>query len=187
MSPRDIEFLVNPSGKSPENLKDSIRRVKDASAGFRQSWLDGNREDAVKTSQEAFKHLDFIQNELLRQRDNHKGNEATWLASNLNAALNVQVGSILTNICDADQSWFLNLPDGLGNLPVSGNLTPLTLETALTKLKHRNPKAIKFAVSQTNEHYLFFLTNAGMGQQKSISKFDVTIFCKACTAAAHVV
>lgn len=72
MTERYTEFLVDLTGKSPRNLKDSIRRVLNASAGFRQSWLNLEQAEGYKTSQEAFEHLDYIQNELLRQRDVHK-------------------------------------------------------------------------------------------------------------------
>lgn len=61
MTERYIEFLVDATGKAPRNLKESIRRVRDASAGFRQSWLIGDQQEAYETSQEAFEHFDYIQ------------------------------------------------------------------------------------------------------------------------------
>ena len=86
MSNKDLGFLVSLDGVAPKNLKNSIRRVKDTSAGFVQSWTSGQHDDAYETSQEAFEHFDYIQNELLRQRDAYK-NESGWADSAFNLVL----------------------------------------------------------------------------------------------------
>lgn len=187
MTERYTKFLVDPTGKSPRNLKDSIRRVLNASAGFRQSWLNGEHLEAYETSQEAFEHFDYIQNELLRQRDVHKSNAATWPTSPFCAALTTPVGQINNNVSAADRLWFLNLVQGAGAMPTGCTPTPLTLDKALNKLKHRDTVAFNFSLPAGAGHTLYLFTNAGMRQSDSLSKIDVSAFCAACkTAASHI-
>lgn len=187
MTERYIEFLVDPTGKSPRNLRDSIRRVLNASAGFRQSWLNGERQEAFETSQEAFEHFDYIQNELLRQRDVHKSNAVTWHASPFCAALTTSVGRIINDVSDTHRSWFLTLVPGVGAMPIGCTPTPLTLDKALNKLKHRDTVALNFSLPPGAGHTLYLFTNAGMGQSASLSEIDVSAFCAACqTAASHI-
>jgi hypothetical protein len=187
MTERYIEFLVDPTGKSPRNLKDSIRRVLNASAGFRQSWLNGEQTEAFQTSQEAFEHLDYIQNELLRQRDVHKSNTASWPTSLFCSALTAPVGQLLNSVTPADRSWFLSLPQGQGAMPAGSTLTLLTLDKALNKLKHRDTIAFNFTLPSGGGHTLYLFTKAGMGQPDTLSEIDVAVFCDTCkSAAAHI-
>lgn len=89
MTERYIEFLVDITGRAARNLRESIRRARDASAGFRQSWLVGDQQEAYKTSQEPFEHFehfDYLRNDLLRQREVLKG-QAAWPTSPYKSAL----------------------------------------------------------------------------------------------------
>ena len=182
-----MEFLVALNGNSPPNLKDSVRLVSNASAGFRNSWLRMDQSEAFETSQEAFEHLDYIQNELLRQRDRHKGNASTWALSPFKASLDAPVGKLLNNISVADSSWFASLATGFGILPANCSPTLLTLEQALNKLKHRNPIASNFSLPPNAGHTLYVLTKAGMGKPDSLCEIDILAFCDASrAAAAHV-
>lgn len=184
MSGNFPNFLVSPNGQSPKNLSDSIRKVRNASAGFIQSWGAGDHEDAYETSQEAFEHLDYIQNEILRQRDSRR-NESGWTNSDLKVALSVSVGEISTAIGQAEIDWFLGLSAGQGALPADLETGELTLEVALNKLKHRDTAALNF--SADTEHKLFLYTRAGMGQPDSISRIDLSDFCSAAAKAANLV
>ena len=185
MSDRPIDFLVGLSGKSPRNLAESIRRVKNASAGFLQSWHAGSHAEAYETSQEAFEHLDYIQNELLRQRDVHRMNQAIWQNSLFRLALQRPVGSIVKDLQPPDSAWFASLALGYGALPVGVTPTPLTLETALNKLKHRDTIAVNFSASPI--HALFVNTSASMNQKESLCEISVLVLCQEClAAAAHV-
>jgi hypothetical protein len=187
MTERRIEFLVDLTGKSPRNLKDSIRRVLNASAGFRQSWLDEERSEAYETSQEAFEHFDYIQNELLRQRDVHKSNATIWPTSPFKTTLDAPVGRILNNISAADCSWFLSLTQGAGAMPATSLPISLTLDKALNKLKHRDTVAFNFSLPTGGGHILYMFTKAGMGQPDSLSEIVVSTFCSACkVAASHI-
>lgn len=185
MTERYIEFLVDSTGKSPRNLKDSIRRVLNASAGFKQSWLVGDKDEAYETSQEAFENLDYIQNELLRQRDVLRGDQASWPTSPFNAALANTVGNLLNNVLPADLTWFRGLPQGQGAMPTSATPIALTLERALNKLKHRDTTVLNFSLPSSGGHILYLFTKAGIGQPDSISEIDVVGFCSACKSAAQ--
>ncbi len=187
MTERYPKFLVDLSGKSPRNLKDSIRRVQNASAGFIQSWEKGDVKEALETSQEAFEHFDYIQNELLRQRDVHRANAVTWPTSLFNTALSNTVGHLHNNVTTTNRAWFLGLSQGAGAMPVGASLVPLTLEKALNKLKHRDTVAVNFSLTASGRHILFLFTNAGMGQPDSISEIDVLNFCAACKSAAQLI
>lgn len=184
MTERYTEFLVDLTGKSPRNLKDSIRRVLNASAGFRQSWLDGEQPEAYETSQEAFEHLDYIQNELLRQRDVHKSNTATWPTSPFCSVLATPVGQLISSVTPADRLWFLSLPQGQGAMPTGNTPTPLTLDKALNKLKHRDTVAFNFSLPAGGGHILYLFTKAGMRQPDTLSEIDVSTFGFACKSAA---
>lgn len=183
MTEHYMEFLVDSTGKSPRNLKDSIRRVRVASTGFRQSWLNEELQDSYETSQEAFEHLDYIQNELLRQRDVHR-NTPTWAASPFCSALTASVGQIIGNVTPADYSWFLTLLPGQGAMPTGRTPAPLNLEKALNKLKHRDTTAFNFILPANGGHILYLFSKAGMGQQDSLSEIDLAAFCSACKSAA---
>lgn len=185
MTERYTEFLVDLTGNSPPNLKDSIRRVLNASAGFKNSWVAGDQQEAYETSQEAFEHFDYIQNELLRQRDVLKRNQAAWPTSPFNAALANTVGNFLNNVTPTDRAWFLGLPQGQGTMPTGVTPTPLTLDKALNKLKHRDTVALNFSLPASGSHILYLFTNAGMGQPDSISEIEIASFCSACKSAAQ--
>jgi len=184
---RFFEFLVDPSGKAPRNLKDSIRRIRNASAGFRESWLSGEHNEAQETSQEAFEYFDYLQNELLRQRDVQKANQLSWTSSEFKLALNSHVGSLLSNISGTHSEWFSQLANGAACMPENSDLEPLSLEKALNKLKHRDTVAINFALPSSGGHKLFVLTGAGMGQPASLSEIDVIAFCNHCKCAASYI
>ena len=185
MTGRFTEFLICPSGKSPKNLKDSIRRIRNASLGFRESWLSGEEVDALKTSEEAFEHLDYIQNEFLRQRDVHKTDTATWSSSPFRTELMKHVGCLINNISVSDSDLFISQATGSAHLPSGTTTQPLTLEKALNKLKHRDTVKTNFSLPSLGGHKLYILTKGGMGQPDSLSEIDMTIFCSVCKAASE--
>jgi hypothetical protein len=185
MNGRSIEFLVDRSGSAPRNLSDSIRQVQNCSSGFRRIWPQGLLQEALETSQDAFEHLDHIQNEILRQRDSHS-KQPGWAASPFNTALNAHVGRIVHGVSVAEQSWFASLSEGGGVLPSGSTPALLSLATALNKLKHRSTSIFNFSLPSSGGHFLYVFATAGMGQPDSISEIDVDEFCSACrTAASH--
>jgi hypothetical protein len=179
-----MDFLVDPNGKAPRNLRDSIRKVGNASHGFRSSWKSGEHQDAFETSQEAFAELDYIQNELLRQRDAAK-NLANWAGSSLGSALQAVVGRICSPLSTPDESWFQNLALGQGALPSTTPNSVLTLGMSLNKLKHRTTSVLNFALPATGGHVLYVLTQAGMGQPATLCEIDIDLFCTCCCSAAN--
>ena len=181
MEGRFTEFLIDRTGSAPRNLAESIRRVQDCSSGFRHSW-PLRQSDAYETSQEAFEHLDYIQNELLRRRD-AKSNEAGWANSPLKSALNAVVGSIVTNVSSTDEVWFASLIEGQGAIPPNFSPTDASLGVALNKLKHRSTSIFNFSLPPDGRHLVHVFATAGMGQPNSISQIDIDKFGDACRAA----
>lgn len=181
------EFLVDVNGKAPKNLADSIRRVSDASVAFVHSWVGGKVSDAEATSQEAFQHLEFIQGELLRHRDSRKKQDSPWHTSPLKMELSRTVGRMASLVTQADEAQFRSLKVGEGSLPSGALSSALSLEVALTKLKHRDVVAVNFAAELPYRHCLYVLTCAGMGQPATVVEVDVPLFCSASRAAAALV
>lgn len=179
MSERFPEFLVNANGQAPRNLKDAIRLVGTASAGFRASWGEGLKEDALETSQEAFKDLDYIQNEILRQRDFRK-TDVGWLQSPFKLALMAHVGQIVDPVSDGDVLAFNLLPQGAGALPSNPAPSPLSLEESFNKLKHRSIFALNFALPPAGGHLLYALTPASMGRLATVCEVDIATLLGAC-------
>ncbi|MDA0281584.1 MAG: hypothetical protein O3C29_14300 [Proteobacteria bacterium] len=187
MNKKLAQFIVDPHGKAPQNLKDSILKIRNASAEFCSNWTEGRHHDAQIASDEAFKHFDYVQGELLRQRDFHKKNQATWPSSAFKIALNKQVGIFLDNISTNDISGFKNYAYGEACMPANSNSQLLSLERALNKLKHRDTISVNFAMSPSSGHTLYVLTFAGMGQPASLAEIKISNFCDICDiAASHV-
>jgi len=176
------EFLIDRNGNVSRNLSESVRRVQDCSSGFRRSWPQ-RQNDACATSQDAFEHLDYIQNELLRRRD-AKSKEPDWGNSPLRSALGASVGSIVTSISSIDEKWFAALPEGHGAFPPNCNSADLSLGVALNKLKHRSTSVLNFSLPPDGLHLVYVFATSGMGQPNSISQIDIDQFCEACRVAA---
>jgi len=187
MTTRNTGFLVALNGQSPRNLRDSIRCVGNASLGFIESWLSADVTSAEETSHEAFGHLDYIASELLRQRDVKRRQVATWAASPLKAALSAPVGRLMASVSPQDLTWLQAQQRGAGGFPSGIVPTPLSLGTALTKLKHRDTVTVNFLVGSPRSHLLYTVTTPGMGQATSVAEVDISKLCNACKAAAsHV-
>lgn len=187
MTDRSIGFLVALNGHSPRNLRDSIRSVKSASLGFIDSWIFNELDSAEEMSHEAFGHIDYIAGELLRQRDVKRRDAATWPDSSLKKALSAVVGQLMVNVSADDLAWLQAQARGAGGFPTGASPSPLNLEAALTKLKHRDTVAVNFLVNSPNTHFLYTVTTAGMGQATSVVEVDIRALCEACkVAASHV-
>lgn len=184
MSKRPIGFLVNANGKAPRNLHDSIRKVGNASHGFRSSWKSGEYQDAFETSQEALAELDYIQSELLRRRDAAKVLE-NWAGSPLDTALKSTVGKICSPLSDSGEKWFQGLGPGKGALPANTSHSVLTLGVSLNKIKHRATSVLNFALPDKCGHLLYVLTQEGMGQPATLCEVDIQLFCACCRSAAN--
>ena len=186
MANRHTEFLVAVNNAAPRSLPESIRQVGNLSAGFCRSWLFNDIPDAQNTSEEAFQLFDHIQNELLRHRD-EKSRLPGWPSDPFKVALDATVGDLLDPASLADKAFFQSLSTGAGALPPGASLAPLTLATALNKLKHRSTSDVNFTAASSGAHVLYIFTNAGMGKPDTISSFDVHIFCSACKAACAAI
>lgn len=186
MPNRYTEFLVASSSSAPKTLAESIRQVDNLSAGFCRSWLANEITEALTTSEEAFQLFDHIQNAILRHRD-EKSKLPGWSTDPFKVALDKSVGNLIDPASPIDKAFFHSLIPGAGAFPLNASHAPLTLATALNKLKHRSTSAANFTVSPYGAHVLYIFTNAGMGKQDTISSFDVHVFCSACKAASAAI
>jgi len=174
-----INFMVNLNSNPNRNLSDSIRQLKNNSAGFVNSWQSNELDEAQETSQEAFKHLDHIQNEFLRHRDD-KSRLPNWISSPFHTTLTQPVGKIIKNLQQSDAQWFAGLSAGNGSLivPSQQQPVPLSLELALNKMKHRDILRVNFVISPN--HILYVHTNGVKNIPDSLSAINISDFCKEC-------
>lgn len=185
MGERNNDFMVDETGKPPKNLREAISKVKKSSEDFVKAWSEHDDSICLSTSNEAFENLDYIQNELLRRRDAQQKNKSTWAASPLKKSLAENVGQIFSNISATQIAWYRDLPAGNGALPPGSVLEPLTLETALNKLKHRDPIGVNFTISSKLNHTLYVFATAGMSKPDTLSELDIQLFCDACLNAVN--
>jgi len=184
MSLQITEFLVALPNQKVQSLSEAIRQVLNLSAGFCKSWTKGDYPDARSTSAEAFDCLDTIIGHLLRIRDERK-NSPGWNDTDYKKALDQVVGKLLKPAIGGHRTAFLELQQGNGIIPSTDGLIDLTLEVALNKLKHHY--SVNFAVTPSSQHILYVLTDAGIGQPHTISRFDVEDFCGACKEASRFI
>jgi hypothetical protein len=174
--------MVFSGRTAPRTLSDSIRQLQNTSAGFCRSWAEGDHQGAGAITEDAFKSLDHIQNELLRHRDEHK-EAGTWKGSELEAAMTQIVGAFVEGITSAEEQAFIRLPPGEGTFVSAQTRKDLPLMAALNKLKHRAGTAINFDIPPDGRHILYVLTRGGMGKASSICQIDVGVLCASCHAA----
>jgi len=186
MSNRYIHFLVAPTGSSPEALLKSIKEVNSSSISFCASWSSGYKNDARTISENAFKFLDHIQNELIRHRDK-KINDSNYNNSALKTALEKNVGSLIDPVNPNCKTEFMSLSIGSGAMPAEATLKNLSLSSALNKLKHHAVGQVNFTVDLQGKHILFFFTNGGQEYNDTISCFNVQKFCEACKEAVEAI
>lgn len=179
-----MHFMVAPSSNAPKSLGNSIRSLRDFSAGFVHSWLDLRYDDAIATSEKAFEALDHIQNEFLRRRDDLK-HENKWFDSQLRHVLSSNIGILIQPVDESLKKAFCGSEIGYPELPVDVKKSELTLEIALNKLKHRASNTINFSIKKY-KHTLYIFTHSGMRQDQSISVFEMGEFCNLCRAALEI-
>ncbi len=188
MSNRYIQFLVAPTGSSPEDLLRSIKEVGDSSISFCTSWNSGHINDAGTISQNAFKFLNHIQNELIRHRDKKlKESKSSYNNSGFKTALEQKIGLLIDPVNSSQKTAYMNLTEGSGALPIGATFKDLLLVTALNKLKHYAIGGVNFTIDAEGNHILFFFTDSGQGHKETISRFNVQIFCEACRQAVEAI
>ncbi len=66
-------FLIGQNAPVPSSLPDAIKDLEDASTVFMIRWREGEMQRAGEVSKKAMVLLDFIVNELLREKDTRNG------------------------------------------------------------------------------------------------------------------
>ena len=78
----------------------------------------------------------------------------------------------------------MGLEDGKGAFPNDALKTPLNLEDALNKIKHRGTQKFNFKVKKNHNHKIFIYTNGNHKYPDSIVSITMSLFCAACSDAA---
>jgi len=128
--------------------------------------------------------LDFISNELLREKVKRNGSGA-YANSRFASKMGVSCGAGVTNATLADQMAVVGAGAGQGQLPARlGPPVPLTLDRLLNKIKHRNPELMNFRV-QGDRHIFIVCPEHTHGGAEGVYEFDVQDFCAKCREATN--
>lgn len=182
MSNRIIGFLIKQNNNS---LIDAIEKVENFSTQFCNNWISKNLTETDRISAEVGKYLDHIHGEILRHRDENK---IELLSSRPFAvALNEVVGKIHEPASNESYNFFMALEDGKGAFAPDAITTPLTLENALNKIKHRGTQKFNFKIKKPSNHKIYLYTNGNSKYSDSIVSITMSLFCTACRNAAKCI
>jgi hypothetical protein len=147
-------------------------------------WQRRDFHRAGSISEEAMIHLDFVANELLREKVERVG-RGLFADSALEARLGGLIGTGMTGLALTDQIAMCQTGPGNGRLPKNaGRPVELTLDRLLNKIKHRNPRLINFRID-AGRHIFLICPEHTVGGAEGIYEFDVEAFCRFCTEAAE--
>lgn len=179
------EFLVGQNAASPSSLPDAIDDLEDASTIFVQRWQKGDMVRAGEISKRAMELLDFIANEILREKVERKG-ASTYTGSPFEIAMSVPSGTGVTNVSGQDHLNVVQSGPGAGALPVSGMRLLLNLDRLLNKIKHRKRTLANFRL-ESGRHIFVICTDQTQGGAEGIYEFDVGAFCQQCGNVAGAI
>lgn len=92
---------------------------------------------------------------------------------------------MIESVSSNHETEFMTLSIGNGALPNIEAAKHLSLIKALNKLKHHAMGKVNFTIDSEGKHILFFYTNAGQRNPKTISCFDVQVSCEKCKQAVE--
>jgi hypothetical protein len=177
------EFLVGRNAPAPSNLPVAIEDLEDASTVFLSRWRKGDLKRAGDISEDAMVLLDFIANELLREKVRRQG-AGTYRDSQFANKMSVPCGIGVTGASLADQQLMVEAGPGNCQLPTHlGTLKELKLFQLLNKVKHRSPHLMNFRIDNDRHIFMICPDDTGGGAE-GIYEFDVKEFCEKCRFAA---
>lgn len=170
-------------GAAPSSLPEAIADLGDTSTVFLNRWQRRELDRAGEVSKRAMILLDFIANELLREKVKRKGT-GVYANSAFAAEMSVFCGVGVTGASLSDQQSVVQSGPGHGSLPPQfGTPTPIELFKLLNKVKHRSPHLMNFRIE--DERHIFLICTEGTGGgAEGIYEFDVEDFCYKCLSAA---
>ena len=182
----DISFLTGGNGNSSQSFNDAIYQLENTSILFLNAWLSSPQDfqRAGRASLEAMLCLDHIVSEIMRRRDELKGDN-NYSGPPLENQLNIMRATSASPVTRIQQDSLAAQGAGNGQLPHPG--TPLTMERLLNKIKHRRPGSTNFRVGSAGEH--IFIVGADDQRQRpdSIVEFIVGEFCQHCNDISAVI
>lgn len=177
------EFLVGSNAPTPSNLPDSIADLEDASNIFMNRWKQRDLDRAGSVSRKAMEHLDFIVNELLREKVERKGH-GTYISSPFETQMEDLCGNGVTGVTLIDQQTMVKAGAGAGAIASHlGTPNALSLDRLLNKIKHRNRSLVNFRI-ENDKHIFVICPEHTQGGAEGIYEFDVLKFCAQCRLAA---
>lgn len=177
------EFLVGQNAPIPSDLPGAIADLEDTSTIFMQRWQQRDMVRAGDVSKRAMELLDFIANELLREKVERKG-ASSYTGSAFEAAMSVLAAEGVTNVTEQDHIDVVVAGPGLGTLPLGRAQIQIDLDRLLNKIKHRKRKLANFRL-QNGRHVFVICPDKTHGGAEGIYEFDVRTFCQQSDAAAR--
>jgi hypothetical protein len=177
------EFLVGQNAPIPSSLPDAIADLEDASTIFIARWQQRDMTRAGDVSKRAMELLDFIANEMLREKVERKG-ASSYSGSAFEAAMSVLAADGVTNVTEQDQIDVVTAGPGLGALPLGKARVQIDLDRLLNKIKHRKRKLANFRM-QNGRHVFVICPDKTEGGAEGIYEFDVHTFCQQSDTAAR--
>lgn len=179
----DKYYLTGHPSPAPSNLPNAIADLEGRSIQFVRSWQRSDLGSAGRASEQAMIQLDFLANELLREKVERLG-RACYHGSRFAAEMNAACGGGVTGISRAEQQAMVSAGPGRGRVPANvGTAVRLTLDRLLNKIKHRNRRLINFRI-EAGRHIFLICPEQTSGGAEGIYEFDVEDFCRRCSAAA---
>lgn len=172
----NMEFLISSNGESFGNIEEAIQKLKGLSYGFMAQINLRNIQEAVKISERAFECLDHIHGELLRIRDDQR-DERVYDRSSFQHAMSTNSARMAT-IGSAERSNNTVATPGNARFPNNLEISYISLEKTLNKIKHRNRKLIDFRID-AGKHILMIRPKG------ELIEIDIIDFCENCLRAVE--
>ena len=150
-------------------IKESINTLRVCSSEFIKFYKNDSLDNAKRVSEEALKCFDFIGNEILRIRDDHKKN-GIFINSDFQRSLNEHCGKEYQPANVTERQSIIMTPI----LPNPNNV--ISFENLITKFKHR--ENANFRIEADNSHIIIFSARDFHHIPASIVEFNVQDFCQ---------
>lgn len=182
----NISFLIGNNQSSPQSIVESIYQLENTSVVFLNAWQRATPDfqRAARASQEAMQHLDYIVNEIMRNRDQLQA-DGNYTGSALEQQLNIPRAHSSAPVTRTEQNQLTAQGPGNGTLPFAG--TDITMEKLLNKIKHRRTDSANFRVGATGKHIFLIGVDKPNRQPDSIVEFIVGDFCNHCNDIAALI
>lgn len=152
-------------------IKESSNTLRVCSSEFIKFYKNNSLKNANIVSEEALKCFDFIVNEILRFRDDHREN-VNFRNSDFQRSLGEDCGEMYQPANVTERQSIITTPI----LPNPNS--DICFEKLITKFKHREKRNMNFRIEADNSHIIIFSVKEFYSTPASIVEFDVQDFCQ---------